>query len=285
MRNKLIIGLALGLLSTGAAHAQLEAVTTANVGLATNLVDITANGGNVYTVAELIGGNVTHYRQTASFSFNNVYTVAGAPAPTPGNRASVLDGDDALNTGLANIGVGSGLTSAFTAATFGLNYTFDAPVQNRPGIDVILFETEIATNGNPFWVSLSNGAARLFVDTPAYSVSGTNLAFQNHSMTRTGSPAFGAASLAELESNPFSGSVLSPLAPYRGVGIDLSDLGIIANGSVTSLYFQAVAGPAGGIDPTLIRGLPTIVPETSTFVMMGAALPLVGGLLLRRRRS
>ena len=272
-----ISGLVAALSFTSLAHAQLTAITTADSGTLRNLSSLTANG-TTYTPASLIGITVNHYQHTETSAFNNHYQPTAAPAA--GTRLNALTVDTALNTGFANIGVGTGLTTAFTGTTPGINVVFNSPVFNRPGVDVVLFEIDGA---DPFWVSLSNGGARFQVVSSAYSINNTNLASRNWDMSRTGGPPNGGAnSLTEFQNNSFTaGTVFTQ--NIRGVGIDLTSLGVLNGASVNSLFFQATTGAVTGVDPSFIAGLPTVVPEAgSAALLFGGLATFVGAVLSRR---
>jgi hypothetical protein len=255
-------------------NASLLSATATTSGNNVVLDSVTTTGGT-FTQAQFIGVDVTHFSNSST---TWIVRPEGDALPSSGNRAALFE-DFSLSTVLANPG-GSATTGISSPAvindptpannTPGMAFNFLQPIRNVAGqVDIVLFE--IATNtqtGDPFALSLLDGSASKAYVASNYSVllAGTTL------RTATGTAPL---SLAQLESNTLTNAATAGVFEYRGIGIDLSDLGVPVDGSVTGLFLTS-----GSLDPGLVIGLHP-VPEPSMLIVAG--LGLAGFWGLRRK--
>jgi len=272
-RPAVCVAACLAMSIAAAASAGVVGATTADVGNKTNLVDLTVDYGSgdvTLRAKDLIGIDLVHFRSSASTSV--VLKASGDTTPPAGQRAALLDGDRALNTGVINPGKGSGLSSDPTATTEGFGVRFTRPVVNGPGIDVVFVDFDVATDpapGDGFVVSpidFSPGglAAKTFnngdYDTSVVVNDGYVLAVTG------GYP----ITLSKVENNALSNAGTAVQDAYF-TGIDLSDLGYAAGATAAGLFFQ---GRTSGdlVDPMFIAGLPR-----GPWGLLGAATSTSGG--------
>ncbi|MEX2213550.1 MAG: PEP-CTERM sorting domain-containing protein [Phycisphaeraceae bacterium] len=267
----LAAGLAVALTATSA-QAILISATSTVTGNDRVLNTVTTTQGT-FTQEQMINIEVTHYRGTST-----TWAIRGdgGAVPAAGNRAALLE-DFSLSTGLPNPGGSAvnGITSPAvinaspaTGNTQGLAFNFLTPVENGNGVDVIFWEigTSDGQATDPFALSLLDGSAQ-----KAYTAADFTLVLAGLNLrTATGTAP---NSLAELESNALANGALGNFS-FRGIGIDLSDLGIAPGATVTGLFLTG-----GAIDPVLIVGL-IQVPEPATLSL----LALSAGALVRRSR-
>ncbi len=111
------------------AHAvTIDSITT--TGAAGDLQSVTVQRGAglvTYSGGDLIGITVDAFD---GLNFHVAFGEVGAGTPAPGTRAALLDGDLALATGLVNV----------DNTTGALGVTFDQPVVNSLGPDLVLFD-------------------------------------------------------------------------------------------------------------------------------------------------
>ena len=188
--------------------------------------------GEVILPAQLISGNVTVFSGSSA-----VAVVAPDDAPPAIDGRAGLLGDLLLNTGLINPAL------SFTACT----YTFASPVMNRPGPDIVVMElnTAPATDG----LSVRINAVTQTADT---------LVWGNTGITLNGLTDFSAgavpATLAELQAATLTPATTGQTLNVFGTALDLTDFGIAAGNSVSSLTFGSRFSTAL-IDPVLIMGI------------------------------
>ena len=292
----------------GSAYAQDTIVDIATDSAAgSNLVDLTSltlnRGGSEVTipVSDLIGINVLGYDnaiETIPFEGAILGTPDLPAGPAVGSRASLLDGDVAINTGVNN-----------PSEDEGLLFSFQSAITNGPGADLVIFEfgaapgspipsdpsgNTLAPAGDPFAVagvlpgvgSLVDAARTASFDSSDYSFFSENgfasdIFFFN--------PAAGEdfSDIDVLENGGLE--IITPpgaTAPASfdlnlfGALVDLSDLGFEDGESVSSLRLLAV-GPTFAIDPSFIAGLPAVPEPSSASLILASAC----GILVRRRRS
>ena len=270
-----------------------------------NLTSLTLNrGGSEVTipVSDLIGINVLDYDnaiETLPFEGAILGTPDLPAGPAFGNRAALLDGDVAINTGVNN-----------PSEDEGILFEFQSAITNGPGADLVILEfgaaagspipsdpsgNTLAPAGDPF--------ALAGVDTVAGSLDPDRVAsFDSSDYSFISENGFAAdifffnpgdgedfSSIDVLENGDLAlitpPGATPPVAfdlSLFGVLVDLSDLGFADGESVSTLRLLS-QGPTFGIDPAFIGGLPpaTAVPEPSaTWLLLGLSCSV-----LRRRRS
>ena len=272
-----------------------------------NLTSLTLNrGGSDVTISveDLIGINVLGYDnaiETIPFEGAILGTPDLPAGPPIGGRAALLDGDNAINTGVNN-----------PSEDEGILFEFQSAITNGPGADLVILEfgaaegapipsdpsgNTLAPAGDPFALSgVLDSAGSLIdpdrvasFDSNDYSFISEDGAAANILFFNPG-PGEDFSSLETLENGALS-LITPPGAPAPfsfdlslfGALVDLSDLGFADGESVSTLRLLA-QGPTFAIDPAFIAGLPpatAVVPEPSAVCLL---LALSGG-FLRRRRS
>ena len=296
--------------SIGSAYAQdtIVGIGTENAADSNliNLTSLTVNRGGsdvTFSVDDLVGINVLGYDnaiETIPFEGAILGTPDLPAGPAFGDRAALLDGDVAINTGVNN-----------PSEDEGILFEFQSAITNGPGADLVLLEfgaaagspipsdpsgNTLAPAGDPFalagvtdadgspadpdrfaafdsddysFISEDGFAANIFFFNP-----GPDEDFSSIDVLETGDLALitppGATAPSSFDLSLF------------GALVDLSDLGFAEGESVSSLRLLAV-GPTFAVDPSFIAGLPpaTAVPEPASTWLM---LALTCG-VLRRRRS
>ena len=294
----------------GSANAQdtIVEISTENV-VGSDLVNLTSltlnRGGSEVTIPidDLIGINVLGYDnaiETIPFEGAILGTPDLPAGPAIGNRAALLDGDNAINTGVNNPSEDEGLLIGFQTS-----------ITNGPGADLIILEFG-AAEGSP--IPSDPSGATLAPPGDPFSLAGvTTAAGSPVDPTRTASFDSSAYSFISenglaadiLFFNPADGEDFSSLEVLENGGleiitppgatppasfdlslfgalVDLSDLGFADDESVSNLRLLA-SGPTFAIDPAFIAGLPSAsaaVPEPSSFAWLMIALTC--GVLSRR---
>ncbi|MDX1565552.1 MAG: hypothetical protein R3236_09115 [Phycisphaeraceae bacterium] len=190
------------------------------------------------------------------------------PGPLPADP-SVFLSDLLLSTGVNNPGGSKeplrdspNMQPGDPAGTAGFAVRFREPVVNGPGPDVVFFEIQTAgqpPEGDGFHVSPLPFAAGRRTHTvgeydltmrssEALSVGRLNVFFYEGPVR----------AIERLRSVAQARKRQGRFGPYRvlAVGIDLSDLGVALNQSVTGLFFQDAMDDGHRVDPVLIAGLP-----------------------------
>ena len=270
-----------------------------------NLTSLTLNrGGSDVTISvnDLIGINVLGYDnaiETIPFEGAILGTPGSAAGPAFGTRASLLDGDVAINTGVNN-----------PSEDEGLLFDFQSAVTNGPGADLVILEfgaaagapipsdpsgNTLAPPGDPFAIAGVTSDAGSPIDPNRLA------SFDSSDYSFISEDGFAAdilffnpgegedfSTIDVLETGDLS--LITPpgaTAPTAfdlslfGALVDLSDLGFAEGESVSTLRLLAV-GPTFAVDPAFIAGLPpaTAVPEPSATCVL---LALSVGVLRRRR--
>lgn len=223
--------------------------------------------GYSYYFSDLILPNIS--------AINNVSNVTVlTPGLTTRDGAAFLR-DSYLNTGLSSPGVGNG--SSFTAADHWTRISFDAPVVNSDGPDLLvvsLFPLWAADVASPYIISTSAGHSHVGETTYESSGSATPSITQ---YMYTSSVTTSSDLLSKSVTN--AGSLVNH--NYILQTLDLSSMGVGAGQSVQELYVQDWSGNGNGFSPSLIAGFPT-VPEPG-IATLGAGISLMA--LWRRRKS
>ena len=291
----------------GSAHAQ-DTITRIGTENATgsNLVNLTSltlnRGGSEVTIPvnDLIGINVLGYDnaiETIQFEGAILGTPDLPAGPAFGNRAALLDGDLAINSGVNNPSEDEGLLFGFQSA-----------IINGPGADLVILEfgaapgspipsdpsgNTLAPAGDPFAVagvqpgvgSLVDASRTASFDSADYSFSSED-GFASDIFFFNPGAGEDFSDIGVLENGALE--IITPpgaTAPFSfdlnlfGALVDLSDLGFADGESVSSLRLLAV-GPTFAIDPSFIAGLPVVPePSSASFILASAC-----GILVRRRR-
>jgi len=235
-------------------------------------VTVTRGAGDVtFDASKLIGVRLTHFKSSDT---NCLAVVAGSPAPPPGERDLLLR-DNKLNTGLINPG---GQRTPLTAdpvlegsnATPGFAVTFDSPVINLPGDDVVFFEFHRELNsplgGDAFFVSplrFETGLRTVAFD--AFDIRCDDpraLPLAGFGLYRLASPP---NSANDLQTAALATANSGPIEDFKvlALGIDLSKLGYPEGAQVSGLFFQDKDGTGLLLDPVLIAGLPAPVSDNA----------------------
>jgi len=258
---------AVGLFGLAAsAHAEVVGYTVEaerNDTVLTSVVVTRGKGTVAFDASKLIRATVTHFR--SSHTRNVVYT-AGCDAPSPELRVRLL-GDLKLTTGLINPGNGN-LTGKPVLdgpqATPGIAVTFDPPVMNLPGDDVVLFEVQRGDSpaaGDAFRV----GPLHWKPDLRAITIRAFDIEFDHpRAMTVAQYVPYlfrrPAESLEDLMTQSLEKSSSPGGFKALPVGIDLTALGYAEGAAVEGLFFQDADSPGVRVDPVLIAGLPSPEP-------------------------
>ena len=270
-----------------------------------NLTSLTLNrGGSDVTISvdDLIGINVLGYNnaiETIPFEGAILGTPDLPAGPAFGNRAALLDFDNAINTGVNNPSEDEGLLFGFQSA-----------IINGPGADLVILEfgaaagapvpsdpsgNTLAPAGDPFAVAGVTSAAGSPIDPSRmasfdsndYSfVSDNGLAADIFFFNPAAGEDFSSIDVLEnggldIITPPGATPPTSFDLSLFGALVDLSDLGFADGESVSTLRLLA-SGPTFAIDPSFIAGLPSAsaaVPEPSSAWLM---IALTCGVLSRR---
>jgi hypothetical protein len=226
-------------------------------------------GGRTYTKDDLIEPILTSYtwRGDPALLVNH-----GESVPPPGTRTSLLTSDFRLDTGLAQLATGTG------AATL----TFDTPLINGVGPDLVLFEVDPDDFADGVSVRV-NTRVREYAGT-AFGPPMTIQWFDGY-WRYGGNP----NSVAEFETGTYLPGVpvFDQFQPVFGIAIDLNDFAVAHLDAVSTVSFGSLSesGPAfyDYLDPVLFMGINSAIPEPSSAVLL-----LLGGfstVFLQRRRK
>ena len=291
----------------GFAHGQdtIEGITTESAA-GSDLVNLTSvnlnRGGRDVTIGvdELIGINVLGY-DNAIDDIDNEGAILGTPdlpdGPAFGNRAALLDGDNAINSGVNNPSVNEGLL-----------FEFLSPITNGPGADLIIFEfgaaagspvpsdptgMTLAPPGDPFALAGVTSAAGSPVDSNRISLFGSDAytfistgGFASNIFFFNPGPGEDFSSIDVLENGALSLITPPGATPPTsfdldlfGALVDLSDLGFAESEEVTTLRLLS-NGDTFAIDPSFIAGLSPVPEPSAALLLLASTLGFLG----RRRR-
>jgi hypothetical protein len=225
----------------------------------------------------LIAASIVHFRSTGgvNLAFGQAADQAEPPA-----RADVLD--ICLSSGAPNPG-GSRRPTLLAAATQaestaapasgpgdsssranrppGVAVRFTEPVVNRPGVDVVVFELQKGSGGDPFHIApRATGEELRGITIDQYDIPADDPAAIDLGplwLYRFEAPPQTAAG---FNANALEGHGSGSEGGFRvaAVGIDLSELGYRRGESAEGLLLQSVAGSAS-FDPVAVVGLPEAV--------------------------
>jgi hypothetical protein len=234
-------------------------------------VSVTRGGAGTFTYVptQLTGVDLT---DVAAFATPLLVPGNNASLPAPGTRATLLE-DGRLDSGV----IEPFSTAGATLDSF--EVTFLNPVVNSVGEDILVFDIG-GLETTFFYINnddsqADNAASPQRVDSSDFA---SNLLQVNYSLfSYNNGGDQNVNDLAELESPVgYAFSSNGTGVGVSAVGLDLSDFGVAAGGTISSIRFQGVSGR---IDPVVIAGLPA-VPEPSGLALLG----LGGTALLRRKR-
>ena len=229
-----------------------------------------------YQVDDLIGVKLLHMRATRN---KNNLTLPGGndvpvgPLKAAATRQSVLETDRLLTTGVINPGgAAEPLTSdpllstvveATDGLTPGLAFSFNRPVQNDAGPDLVLFELQMLTDppeSDAFRLSPLRFSAELRTYTVnAYDIDSTSPESQLLARFRLFTFSQLPGSLDDLLTLPTNAGNLLPVrARANAVAIDLSDLGYTVGATCDGLFLQDADDDNTTVDPVFIAGLPPL---------------------------
>jgi hypothetical protein len=283
----------------GTALAGIVSVKTENVGIYTDLLNVTVSGvGTEGPDSGLIGVSVFGYAPTHASGKNaGTSPTALSPDKTIGdfseaNLPSLL-ADSHLNTGLLNPGGTGGLSAgaqpveSTSNGTNGLGVTFDTPIENVAGAGVVVFDFAQAagiSSADPFVVNALSGGAGFsshVVGIPVTIGSANYQASGKLQQTQAYTEMNPVGSLPEAESKTLAPGVVfgaNPSLPagYYAIEIPLSSFGLGPDVTqITGLWFQSTS-----LHAVFIAGLS--VPEPSTVSLL--ALGSIGLWLLKFHR-
>jgi len=214
----------------------------------------------------------------ASRNKNNLTLPGGTDVPVASRKAAatrrgLLETDRLLTTGVINPGGAAGpltsdpqLTSDAGSAddlTPGLAFSFNRPVQNDAGPDLVLFELQMLTDppeSDAFRLSPLRFSAGLRTHTvTAYDIDSTSHESQLLARFRLFTFDRLPGSLDDLLTLPTNAGNLLPVrARANAVAIDLADLGYAAGASCDGLFLQDADDDKTTVDPVFIAGLPPL---------------------------
>ncbi len=220
-----------------------------------------------YTRAELIGLTLDAF-EGDSGSVAIIADGDALPGPGGGKRSALIE-DDSVLTGVIN------QVKSATA----VQITFDEPVINSDGVDLLFFEIDPDGEGDDGITLEINGVEKTYtVGVQMFNDAG----FRDMDLYQADSRV---TTKSELDSDDtFSIAGSSPIwQGLYGVGIDLDDFTDGSNPtaptSVTTIHYGSAANTSTS-DPMYIVGLPEVPePAAATLLAFGAL-----GVLLRRRR-
>lgn len=235
------------------------------------------NPNRRFTYQQLIKPTVVGYQSVPEDNATNTVTVFGTPDTTPPEglaRLSLLS-DAALNTGIFNP---RGMLP-------GITLTFERPLINGPGEDIVLFELTVGVGQTPDPVTIrradGTGPARN-VNSGQYQISdvipidGTPVTY----LVTVGDGQF--AVLDDLVNAPVTPSSTSN-PKWHAIAINLNALGLVEGESIQSLSIMS-GDRTRGVDLLLVAGLPpyVVVPEPQGLVLGLLASAILA--LVRRDR-
>lgn len=218
------------------------------------------------------------YQSVPEDNATNTVTVFGTPDTSPPegvDRLSLIS-DAALNTGIFNP----------RAALPGITLTFERPLINGPGEDLVLFELTVGVGQTPDPVTIrradGTGPARN-VNSGQYQISdlipidGTPITY----LVTVGDSQF--ATLDDLTNAPVTPSAVSN-PKWHAIAINLNALGLAEGESIQSL--SIISGDrTRGVDLLLVAGLPpyVTVPEPQGLILVSLASIILA--MLKRDQS
>jgi hypothetical protein len=242
----------------GVSNGQLESVSVQRAGRP-----------HEYTVQQLIGVEVTHFR--GGSNTHHLSAALGEDIAEGFNRKGTIDSDSLLHTGMLNPGGSRQVLThdpvlkgnAETDTTPGMAIRFRKPVVNGPGPDVVFFELQSVANpadGDGFHVSpLQFEPGLRSVTVMRYDItlnSAEALRLPKFDLLRFESRV---TSIDDLLTGSFKQSRPSLDFYAIATSIDLSDLGYPMDVAVEGLFFQDAADDEEHqVDPVFIGGLPPL---------------------------
>jgi hypothetical protein len=238
------------------AHATIIEIATETVGNKLNFtsVEVTSHAGlgypnRIVTYDQLLHPAVTDYQTVAENNAANTVTVLATPdaEPPSGVDRLALISDAALNTGIFNP----------SAALPGLTLTFDPPLVNGPGADLVIFELSVGTQTpDPVVVIQADGSGTPHLRRSSnYEKSGTIPSELTPTTWLATVDDGGRAGLNELVNNPLTPSAVTN-AKWHAVPCDFDDLAVPLWGAVDSLALLS-DDATRAVDLLMVAGLPS----------------------------
>lgn len=204
-------------------------ISAVDLGPGSVVNSITIRGTEVFQ-SQLINSSMT------GFTDSDTAQLILPSASSPPNPVSSVLSDFSLSTGVANYDT--------------LTVAFDSPVENTPNEDIII--ADIGIFSDEFEVTI-NGTTVSF---PAVSQDFSTDPFLFDIHTSDGLGPFN--TVADLDTEFYSPTVLDAEASSTFVVLDLDDFGIAPGATVTSLEITNTATPE--FDTVAVFGLPEVIP-------------------------
>jgi hypothetical protein len=282
-----IVGAVLTLLISGSATGAIVDITTQVVGNKLNLdtIEVTSPGGaanRLYMFGELVVGTVTDYQSIQEYaSPGTTISVLATPdpAPAPGVHRLEFIFDAALNTGLLNIATG----------TPGLVITFDRPVVNAPGQEIVIFELTVGNGQLPDSLVVQSadgrGTSHIFTSSN-YNFTGPIPAELTPITYQADVGQAGDCNLEELLNLPLQPSLITN-PKFNALPINLDQLNIPQGESVQALVIRSNStDPLQAADILMVVGMQA-VPEPAGATLVLGCLTCLAAIRVRpmRRQS
>lgn len=224
-----------------------------------NLASIEVNGGTVAADALVLS------TLTAANDVNGTQIIVGLEDSPPSPNSAVMS-DLSLTSGLLNVQ--------------NTTFTFEQPVRNIPGIDLIVFDWGGFASNDELTITI-NGITSGVLNPDGSLPSGYSF-LQGAPSQRLDGDIFANGSnystVAELDALTLTGSGDSTNVTSGVLGIDLDNFNVDANASITEI---SLTDTDSTTDPTLVAGIAAI-PEPQSYAL---ALGLLACLLLVKRHQ
>ena len=223
-------------------------------------------GERVYDASKLLSPQTVGFLSASS---PLAVVPAGQPTPGPGERAGLLD--RILNSGLLNP------SRAARPEAAGLRLRFAAPVPNRPGPDLVVFELQTDAGNSPlggdaFRLAAVAADGRIWSgEIGSFDIGFAHPAAQRvlsgRLFSRAGAPAgTDGRDGAWQDAGSTDGTMLFKVL---GTAVDLALLGVPEGTEILELAIQQGAAARAAIDPVCVAALPDPVPAN----LLAAAPP------------
>ncbi len=227
------------------------------------LLNFTINGSNELGTIELEGGQIVNGTDLINVTVTDVddpsliVILQDGSTTAPTDRTTLMS-DLRLDTGFANVE--------------SVEFTFNTPIVNRAGIDLLVFDYGGFTgqSRDDFVLTTPNSATQTYTNVTGVS-NGTDL------FTELADATTAITNVAELQASGFTNFRGSVAGDQGVLGIELSDFGYAQGDTVASFVLTT-----SNTDPVLILGIESAsipIPEPASVALVG-----LGGLCLLSRR-